>query len=278
MRIAFRRTSPLLRAVGYSLALLLIYVLCVCTPIGQRLDGATLGAFPAVQSDGWLRVYGARDVIPVLLCAAAGILAAVSFARRRIIPAIAALTLLVSVFALSRLLDQLPRPGLGAFGYAHNTFPSGHTAVSLAGVVAIGWALPAPYRLRLLLVPSVLAFLVAAFSLLSFAHRGSDVVGGALLAGAVAAGIAAVGGSSRPGLNARERLPGGPRLVLASAVMVVVLVAAIAQGVQAPLMGAASLLAVAAISVSVVLDETGAAPSAAWTDRQKKGDSRSRSV
>lgn len=264
------RTASALRATGYCLAAILVYAVCVCTSIGQRLDGATLAAFPDVQGPGWFRVYGARDIIPILLCATAAILAAVSLIRRRIAPAVAAVTLLVVVFAVSRLLNQLPRPALGAFAYAHNTFPSGHAAVSLAAVVAIGWTLPGPRRPRLMAALGTLAFLVAAFSLLSLAHRGSDVVGGTLLAGAVAAGVAAAGGPRATGVRARVRRRHARGLVLTAGiapVVLVVLATVIAPEAQAPLVGTASLLAVAMVSAAVVLEESGGVRAADGPDR-----------
>ena len=268
------RTASALRAAGYALAMTLVYAVLVCTPIGQRVDAATLGAFPAVQGDGWLALYGARDVIPVLLCVTVGILSAVAMVRRRITPAVSALALVAAVFALARALERLPRPDLGAFAYAHNTFPSGHTAVSLAAVVAIGWTAPGRRELRLMAVPLALAVAVAVFSLLSFAHRGSDVVGGALLTGAVASAISAIslvgvsGGSGRGGPRERARPRRVLSLAFAASAALVALAAVSGPVAQAPLAGTGCLLAAAAISVRVVWDGTSSArPWPPLTDR-----------
>ncbi|GAB6859023.1 phosphatase PAP2 family protein [Microbacterium xylanilyticum] len=248
------RAASALRAAAHAGAFGVVYLVFVCTETGQGVDAATLGAFPLLQGEGWMRVYGIRDVLPVVLMVLVAILAVVSIVCRRIWAVVAASALVMGVFGLARLFDALPRPQFGAFGYPQNTFPSGHVAVCLACAVAIGWLAPAAGRRMLAAVAFGITLIVAAASLLSLAHRGSDVVGGALLTGAAAGAVSTFGGLPADPLPAQEPLRRRLGLAIVVAAGCAALGIVVGPEVRAPLAGAASLVAVTAIAGVVVLD------------------------
>lgn len=190
------RVRSAILAVAFGVAFVVLYALAILTPAGQEWDAATLGTFGWLRGEGWLSLYGARDLIPFLLLGLAAVAGVEGMIRRRWVAVVSAgaLVMLTGLASFAFKGGLLPRPYLGDFAYTYQTFPSGHTAMSLAAVVAIIWFGPRWLHPIVVVVLGVVVGLVACASLLSYAHRGSDVVGGALLVGAVAFAISAIAG------------------------------------------------------------------------------------
>ncbi|WP_127818527.1 phosphatase PAP2 family protein [Microbacterium sp. CPCC 204701] len=195
-----RRTRNLwLLSAAYGAGFIALYAAAVLTPFGQLVDAGSLSLFGWLRSDAWLAFYDGRDIITYCVLAGAAVAVLSGVLERRWAPVVysAVLVGIVSVVAIA-MKELAPRPDLGEFAYAHNTFPSGHTAVSLAAAVAIIWCAPRWMSPVLVLVLGGLVSYVALGSVFSLAHRGSDSVGGALLAGAVSCGLAALWGRTEP--------------------------------------------------------------------------------
>lgn len=186
-------------AVVFAALFWALYALAILTPAGQQWDAASLGTFWWLRGEEWLAIYGIRDWLVFGLLALAVVAGVESAIKRRWTAVVAAGTLV----ALSGLggyalkLALLPRPYLGEFAYTYQTFPSGHTAVALAASVAVAWFAPRWLRPTVVLILGVSVVVVGLTSLLSYAHRASDVIGGVLLAGAIGFAIAAVAGRGR---------------------------------------------------------------------------------
>lgn len=159
------------------------------TALGQRLDASTFGAVIPVRSALGVWADRLRIALPGLAGLTGLSLFIAALVRRRTRDATAAGLVTIITFASSTVLKYgIPRPYLGEFGYRENTFPSGHTAVTVAVLIGAVWMLPGLVSRPAFLVASVVIGAAAGvFQVASYAHRLSDVVGGALLAGAVAA-------------------------------------------------------------------------------------------
>lgn len=177
---------------GFAGGFAAMYLFAVLSPQGQALDAPTLGSFAWSGPIGEI-VGEARTPLTVALCAgaAAAIVYAVIGGRYR--AAAAATAALSATYVLNTLLRDvvLRRPDYGEeFGYSTNTFPSGHTALAVAGAAVILALLPmGRVSPRVVGMIGFAAILVAVGSVASYAHRGSDVLGGALLAGTLVCGI-----------------------------------------------------------------------------------------
>jgi membrane-associated phospholipid phosphatase len=88
------------------------------------------------------------------------------------------------------LRELLVRPDLGAFGYTQQTFPSGHVAV-VGGLCAAAWLLwPWPSSRPVAGWAGLAVTALAALaSVVTYAHRPSDVVGSLLVAAAAAVAV-----------------------------------------------------------------------------------------
>lgn len=244
------------RAIVYGASFVVMYVCAVCTPIGQELDAVSLGVFPYLRVGVLVDLFATRGWVMLLLVGSAAALAIIRLAQRRARQVVPALALVPASAVSARFLKDvvLGRPDLGDFSYIQNTFPSGHVAISLAAALAICWLLAddAPGWLALPLGSA--AVCVSLFSVLSLAHRVSDVVGAAVLVGMLAAIVGAVSGQRRTALL------WAPALVGAAAATALTLVASVAlraaNDVSAALVGAAFILATLA-SVSVVMVSEG---------------------
>ena len=175
------------RLVAFAVALLLTYVGLIVSPAGQDLDSSSFGTV-GVPSPVFNLANLYRETAPIALiavCAWFGIRALIK--RRIAMTAAAAAIVVMSVLICEVLKLVLPRPDLGAFGYRANTFPSGHVALALSSVLALTVLAP-PVRGRrpLIVVAAFLAVGVSWASVVSLAHRPSDVIGGALVVGFVA--------------------------------------------------------------------------------------------
>ena len=187
-------STPAAFAVMFGSAFALLAAVALWTRNGQRLDAATLGAFDVLRADALLRAYGVRDWLTGALLVAAAV-AGVEALVRRAWRAVAASVLIVGLVLAASFVFKagwLQRADLGDLAYAYNTFPSGHSAAALAAVVAVVWLKPRWLSRPVLVGLAIVCAAVAVASLLSFAHRLSDVLGGVLLAGALAFAITAV--------------------------------------------------------------------------------------
>ncbi|MFC8597449.1 phosphatase PAP2 family protein [Isoptericola sp. NPDC057191] len=167
-------------------ALLADYGFAVRTAAGQRLDVAAFGDVSLLHDlfgtpAGWL-----RDAAPVLLAAAALVLGVLALAHGRWRSATAGALATGAALAAATVLRDvvLDRPMLGGHGYAQNTLPSGHVAAvtALALAVLLLWpgVRPAPPRWAVVGGAGVVAAAAGA-SVVTYAHRPSDVVAGVLV-------------------------------------------------------------------------------------------------
>nr|WP_274636843.1 phosphatase PAP2 family protein [Microbacterium bovistercoris] len=185
-----------------------------------------MGAFDGLRGDMWLGAYRLRDWMPFVLLGGAAVAGVEASVRGRWKGIIASLTLVGLAGGASFISKAglLPRPQLGGYAYAFNTFPSGHTAVCLAAVVAVVWLAPRWLHPGVIVVLGMLAASTAFASLLSFAHRGSDIIGGVLLVGALAFAISAVAGGDAEGREDHRRpwsIAGATAVVIGTAVLFV---------------------------------------------------------
>lgn len=154
---------------------------------GQRLDASTFAAVSTLRETVGVWVDWLRLVLPGLAAGLAFIVLAFAVVRGRWRSAIAPICLVILTLVVSTALKDflVTRPYFGDYGYPQNTFPSGHTAVTVAVLVAFYWLLPRPRPL--VTIPlTVLGSTAALFQVASYAHRLSDVIGGALLVGVIA--------------------------------------------------------------------------------------------
>lgn len=195
----------LLLAIVSAAALAAVYVLAVRTTTGQRLENAALRGADQASPGAVTTADTALDHITVISLAVATLaIALIGLLRRKV-----RLTVLaVGVIVLGQVITQslkrfiLPRPELvdSPVGYAHNTFPSGHTTIAMTVLVAV--ILVAPFRLRgvAMMVVMTWAVSIGAYTVTAKWHRASDTLGGdavALLLGAVAALLLLRGGMVR---------------------------------------------------------------------------------
>lgn len=169
---------------GLACALAAVYLIAVRTGPGQAAD---VRAFSWVSplhdlangpAERW------RAAAPVLLAAVvAGCALHAWRARRRRRVVAGLLGVAAALPAATVLRDELlARPWLGDHGYAHNTLPSGHVAVvtALAAAVLLLWPATGVPRGAVVTATGVVAATAAA-SVVTYAHRPSDVVAGLLL-------------------------------------------------------------------------------------------------
>jgi membrane-associated phospholipid phosphatase len=186
--------AVLVRSALVSVAFLLvgfgIYLFFLGTALGQQLDASSFGAVI------WLRTllgpWADRLRIILIVVSAVLLLLMVVFAlvRKRVRDSYIAVAICLITLAASMVLKDflVYRPDLGDYGYAYNTFPSGHESVSMAALIGVYVLLPGTLRRPVMLIPLIILGTASAlFQVAAYAHRPSDVMAGALLAGAVAA-------------------------------------------------------------------------------------------
>jgi membrane-associated phospholipid phosphatase len=183
-----RPTRSLARVAGFGLASAAVYAGLIATSFGQWLDAGSFGALsllngPLGDAAATFRIAGVVGLGIVALVA--GLVALLRRRWRAVLQAVAILVL--SAAGSEALKRVLPRPELGGNGYAGNTFPSGHMAIALALAVAVAVMLPVRRWAR---PASAAAIVVAAgvgcASIVSYAHRPSDVLGAVLVVGTIA--------------------------------------------------------------------------------------------
>lgn len=182
-------TVRFVRGAAFAGAATIVYVLAVLTPVGQAFDSMSLGAF------GWMGsiaevLAGLRTPLAVVSIGSAGVSLAIGAWRRRFADVLVAVAVIVGVFAMNILLRDvvLGRPPyLRGAGYAYNTLPSGHVAITtVCWSVVVTMCRSRAWGHRSALVGGGVCLVVALASVAGFAHRGSDVVAGVLLAGVAA--------------------------------------------------------------------------------------------
>lgn len=187
-RISALRSA--IRLLAFAAAFLLTYVVLILLPAGQDLDSGSFDAatlpFPAVDVANVYRV-----VVPIAMIAACVALGIRAIVQRRVAVVITAVAIVVpSVLVSEALKLALPRPDFGSFGYPQNTYPSGHVALALSSFIALVVLAP-PERLRwpVVGIAGLLTVGVSWASVVSFAHRPSDVIGSSLLVGLVTSAV-----------------------------------------------------------------------------------------
>jgi membrane-associated phospholipid phosphatase len=183
--------------VAFLAAGVALYIFFIRTALGQNLDASSFAAVVELRKITGPWADGLRLGIPEAAGVLLLVLLIIALVHRRLRGAFAAVALSVITLALSEGLKDVVvvRPFLGDFGYAENTFPSGHTAVTVSVLIGCYWLLPDRLRRPIVLVPLVILGAAGAlFQVVAYAHRPSDVFGGALLVGAIAACFLGEGG------------------------------------------------------------------------------------
>ncbi len=175
------------RCMALMLALSALYVLAVRTRVGQETDA---GAFSFLgRPVGPLAVAAALGRTPLLLALGAVVFALAGYRAWKGEYKRAATVFVIvasSVATAETLRRMLPRPNLGDYGYAVNSFPSGHAAAGAAVTLAFWVTLPESARSgALALCAAGLVAVMGTCSVVSMAHRPADVVGSFLLVSVV---------------------------------------------------------------------------------------------
>lgn len=264
------RLYAIVRLAAWLAALVVLYGVAVCTPFGQWVDASAFGSVGVFSfvSPALLGVV-VRDGGVAVLAVAAAILGGYALLQRRLRPVVVAVAAVAASGLVAEALKQfvLPRPYLGAFGYPYNTFPSGHTAVALSLMIAVAVLAPATHRWVWIAVASAVTAAVAWISVVTLAHRPSDVIAGALVVGAVAS---VVFWRREPALAAYRRV----RLLLAVvflACLVLVAVAAAAGG-RTPWGGLSGFVCWPWLCVIPVVAVAGSVPADPVAGRARRSD------
>lgn len=161
------------------------------TAAGQAADAGAFRTF-APWHDAAAGAAGAlRRGLPVAGAAVVAVLGLVALVRRRWRDLVAAVLVAAGTVGVAvGVRELLERPDLGGFGYAHQTFPSGHVAV-VGGLGVAAWLLwPWPSSRPVAGWTGLVVTAVAALaSVVTYAHRPSDVVGSLLVAAAAAVAV-----------------------------------------------------------------------------------------
>lgn len=178
-----------------------LYVFFVHTAAGRGLDEDMFNAVPRNHSI-WFRLSGAFLGSEVVL-AAGGVALALMLGMRRhrfrelAVGLGAAAVSVVAAELLKHVL--LSRPSSGAVAAVSNSFPSGHTVVATAVVVAVWFVASERWRPTVMVVGGLLCVLVGVVTVVQQWHRPSDVISAyALVVACACAGKAALlGGRGR---------------------------------------------------------------------------------
>lgn len=167
--------------------LVLVFVLAVWTPAGQRFEDAVLnGADRTAGSVEGVRATDALDRIsaPTVLLAI-GVVLAIGFLRRKALLGLVAVGVVAASIVTAEVVQHsFRRPMLLPAGYRREdqSFPSGHTAVAMSVMCAL--VLVTPYRFRgaVLLLTSIGAGVIEVAAVTASWHRPSDTLGSDLIA------------------------------------------------------------------------------------------------
>lgn len=179
-------TCRRLLATGIAGAMIFVltYAIFVLTPFGQWIDDVLLEAFRAEEL-GRTALTSALHLINIATIALTGIIIiAIGAVRHRLtIGIVAVVAFGVSIVAAEVFKLILPRPEYQTeldeeIGKAAiNTFPSGHSTIIAAGVIALLWAWGTANRAMWLLGAGVVIIVVSATVIAGW-HRPSDGIGG----------------------------------------------------------------------------------------------------
>ena len=174
------------------------YVVFVLTPWGQQVDDELLEWFRA-ESLTRTALTNALHLINVSTIAITGIIVILIGVIRRRLPIgiVAAFSFGMAIVMAEAFKLILPRPehqpeldaALGRVGV--DTYPSGHSTIVTAGVIALLWAWGTARRSVWMLGAGVVLVVVAATVIAGW-HRPSDGVGGISIAAAVMSAAAAI--------------------------------------------------------------------------------------
>ncbi|WP_197088842.1 phosphatase PAP2 family protein [Cellulosimicrobium funkei] len=185
-----------------SSALLVVLVLLVAafvalwaashlTVAGQRADAGAFRTLAPLHDAGRDLAGALRRGLPVACAAVVAVLGMVAVVRRAWRDLLAAVVVVLGIVGIALgLREVLVRPDLGGYGYAYQTFPSGHVAV-VGGLCVAIWLLW-PWRSSRAAAgwAAIGVTAVAALaSVVTYAHRPSDVVGSLLVAAAVTVAV-----------------------------------------------------------------------------------------
>jgi membrane-associated phospholipid phosphatase len=176
-------------AVSFALPVLALYLIFVLTRRGQELDAE------AFDGGAWIResavalpLAHVRTAVVIVLATVVLVVGSVALVNRRFRTVAVSVVLVAASIGVARLLRfSLGRPYLGDYAYRYNTFPSGHAAAAGSLAVAILLLLPdcgkkGPRTVAVLAITSG-----GCASVLTFAHRPSDISAGILLVGLIGA-------------------------------------------------------------------------------------------
>lgn len=185
-----------------SAALLVVLVLLVAafvalwaashlTVAGQQADAGAFRTLAPLHDAGRDLAGALRRGLPVACAAVVAVLGVVALVRRAWRDLLAAVVVVLGTVGIALgLREVLVRPDLGGYGYAHQTFPSGHVAVVGGLCVAIWLLWPWPASRTAAGWAGLGVTAVAALaSVVTYAHRPSDVVGSLLVAAAVTVAV-----------------------------------------------------------------------------------------
>ncbi|ARU50631.1 hypothetical protein CBR64_03085 [Cellulosimicrobium cellulans] len=161
------------------------------TVVGQQADAGAFRTLAPLHDAGRDVAGTLRRGLPVTCAAVITVLGVVALVRRAWRDLLAAVLVVLGTVGIALgLREVLVRPDLGGYGYAYQTFPSGHVAVVGGLCVAIWllWPWPASRAVAGWAGLGVTAAAALA-SVVTYAHRPSDVVGSLLVAAAVTVAV-----------------------------------------------------------------------------------------
>lgn len=174
-------------------ALALSFVYFVLTAQGQALENAALRGADQVLTEELVKAKeGLSRITVTSLAVATVLLGLIGLLRRRLDLAIAAVSVVGVSVVISQVLKRfvLVRPYLveASEDYIYNSFPSGHTTIAMAALLALLIVSSWRYRPLTLLLATSYALAVGTWTLTAKWHRLSDTVG----ASAIALGVASL--------------------------------------------------------------------------------------
>ena len=178
-----KRLVVLARPLTLGVVFVVLYLVAVRTQTGQQVDSAALGIGSLLSGRARFVCGVLRGTLVSPLAVAAVVLAAAKMIKRQWRELIAAVIVVGASLPVTEILKHgLSRPDFGVYGDYDNTFPSGHTAALGSLIVAIYLLAPRSARGRILAVSCAIATAVTGtLSVVTFAHRPSDVLAGLLL-------------------------------------------------------------------------------------------------
>lgn len=190
-----RPERPWLPPLAHALGLLVVYLLALCTPIGQRAENALLNSTEGA-GNAWFyplsgAEYGSTPVPPLELSAeptiavGTAVLVLLILIRRCWWQGCAALGIVVCTVGVSEVFPSvLPRPDLvnARESLLDQGFPSGHAAIP--AVLTLGAVLVVAPRIRPYVATAGVLWLacIAGYSATGGGHRSSEVLGAVLIA------------------------------------------------------------------------------------------------